>query len=394
MRVLLLAQKLPLPKEDGYNLRLHHLVPRLAERHAVHLLALDSGRMCPALEQSFASVRVVVDRERPPAPALGSLARSWSGRGLMDVDPAVGAAIRERLAAEAFDAVWVSGWRLAPHAAALDAPPVLGDVIDEGSAEDWADLLRCRRLWLLPGLLRRWWRTRAFERRYFRRFAACSVVGERDAAALRRLLPGLEVTVVPNGVDARHFAPGPEDRRRGAPTLVFEGAMSFAPNREAALFLARRVMPRLRRAVPGAQLLLVGRDPDEAVRALAGPDVEVTGFVEDVRPWLDRAWVFVSPLLGGTGIKNKVLQAWAMAKPVVATPAGLAGLAVEPGRNAVVAEGAKGLASACARLLGDPPARKRIGAEGRRTVLERYSWDASARELESILQRIAKGKRG
>src|SRR5687768_3953468 len=122
--------------------------------------------------------------------------------------------------------------------------------------------------------------------------------------------------------------------------------MGFTPNAEAALHFCREVLPLVREAEPRVRMLVVGNRPTPEVNALAGPGVEVTGFVPDVRPYLDRAWVFVCPLLSGAGIKNKILQAWSMQKAVVATSISTGGLVTEGGANLIVADGKREFADA------------------------------------------------
>jgi len=203
------------------------------------------------------------------------------------------------------------------------------------------------------------------------------------------VLPGLDVSVVHNGVDYEHFTP---QRGREEPAmLVFEGAMSYGPNRDAVLWFTSHVFPRIRAAEPRARLVVVGRDPAPDVRALAGPAIEVTGFVDDVRPHLARGAVFVAPLVSGAGIKNKILQAWAMERAVVGTTLASSGLSVVPNENFVVADEPEGFSEACVRLLGDAAERARLGAAGRATVVQHYSWEAKSRELESALERAARG---
>jgi glycosyltransferase involved in cell wall biosynthesis len=236
--------------------------------------------------------------------------------------------------------------------------------------------------------LKDWISTLSYERHAFRHARICNVVSEADRDAVLQVLPRLEVSVVHNGVDSEYFAPMPGLEEPA--TLVFEGAMSFGPNRAAAVWFCSHVLPLVLAAEPRARLLIVGRDPAPDVQALAGPAVEVTGFVDDVRPYLARGAVFVAPLVSGAGIKNKILQAWAMARAVVGTTLATGGLRVEPGVNALVADRPEDFCAACVRLFADPRERAALGAAGRATVVEHYSWEAKSRELEAALERAAR----
>lgn len=386
MRILLLTQKLPRPLTDGYNLRIEHYARRLRERHEVHLVSLEVGELPPDPEALFESV-VTVPVRRPPAPAhpFQRLRWAFSVDQVHDRDPAVSVAVAEAVRRVRPDVVWISGWVMLGHADAVGTVPILGDVVDEGAEEARVNLARARGL-ARPVAWKRWRMVRAFERHFFPRARVVCLVSEADEAFVRRDVPGLVTRVVHNGVDPEHFRPlgtAPRD-----PSLVFEGTMAHVPNAEGIVDFHRRAWPRVREAYPEVTLTICGRDPLPEVRALAGEGVEVTGFVDDVRPYVDRASLFVSPLVGGAGIKNKILQAWAMEKAVVATPLSSGGLAATA-ENLRVAEPGEDFARACIELLGDREARARMGRAARATVLERYSWEAKARELEACLAEAA-----
>ena len=176
------------------------------------------------------------------------------------------------------------------------------------------------------------------------------VVAERDRAELRRINPALDWEVIPNGVDLEYFWPQPGQRE--AATLLFTGNFAYEPNEEAARYLARELLPRLREQLPTARLWLVGNAPSAAMRAMAGEQIVVSGRVPDLRPWLARASVFVCPLRLGAGIRNKALEALAAGCPLVATPLSVDGIAAVDGHHALLRE-RSGLPAAVQTLLGD-----------------------------------------
>jgi glycosyltransferase involved in cell wall biosynthesis len=223
---------------------------------------------------------------------------------------------------------------------------------------------------------------RRYERVIFRGYDRVVVVADADREALSRLSPGLRVCVIPNGVqvDAGVSA----SRSRPAATLVFVGNYAYVPNQRAALALVTGVLPRVKAQVPEAQLLLVGAAPPAALQRLARADVEVTGQVPDVRPYLARATCFVAPMTQGAGLKNKVLEAMAAGVPVVTTPLGAGGLAVRDGEHLLIGGDAVGLAQAVVRLLRDPSLQHRLGTAGQQLVRERYSWAEAAARYEAL----------
>ena len=165
------------------------------------------------------------------------------------------------------------------------------------------------------------------------------------------------------------------------PLIVFTGQMDYAPNIDAVRWFAGEVMPML----PRARFAIVGRKPPEAVLRLAGPRTIVTGAVPDVRTWLEAADVVAAPLRIARGIQNKVLEAMAMARPVVASPAAFEGIEAEPGRHLLVAAEAEAQAEAIAGLLDDPKRAAAMGQAARRRMEQAYRWEARLAPLADIV---------
>jgi glycosyltransferase involved in cell wall biosynthesis len=164
--------------------------------------------------------------------------------------------------------------------------------------------------------------------------------------------------------------------------------MNYAPNEDAALYLIEKILPLVRRSIPDLEVLIVGRDPSPALKEKAQQfkDVTVTGFVDDVRPYLERAAVFAAPLRYGSGIQNKVLEAMAMEVPVITTSLAAAGLRVDGAGEppVIVADGEEQFAQRLVTLLGQKEERARLAAEGRRFVENHFVWSRSAAKLEEM----------
>lgn len=384
MRILAVTQKLPSPVHDGYNLRMAAYLPRLAQRHEVALAAIDRGSIAPELERQLALVVRLPERDAPRHGVVHRALSAFSPDELYDRDPRVDAELARLCERFKPDLVWSVGWRMLPHALSLRGAPIVADAIDEAVREAWIELRAgpsARRFIHLVRVLR-------FERRHFPRARRVLFVSDQDAQVTSRVAPRSRCAVTPNGVDIEHYRPEPVEETPDL--LVFEGALVHPPNVAGVRYFVAEVLPRIRAQRPRARLLVVGRDPPPDLLELARPDpqtsgVEFTGFVDDVRPHVRRASVFVSPLIGGAGLKNKVLQAWALGKPVVATPLSVGGLEARDGEELVVADGAEALAQACLKLLGDAPLRARLGAAGRRAAVERFSWESATARLESEL---------
>jgi glycosyltransferase involved in cell wall biosynthesis len=229
---------------------------------------------------------------------------------------------------------------------------------------------------------------RLLEQRAVRHFHAVTTVADADAAVIRRLAPRVPVHVTPNGVDAAYFAP--LDLEEEPETILFFGAMSFPPNVSAVLHYYHDILPLVRREMPIVRLVIAGRDPAPQIVALANdPTVIVTGMVDDMRPWLARAAVTICPMVNGSGIKNKVLEAMAMARPIVSTTLGIEALEVTNGRELIVADAPSDFASSLVALLRDREARRKMGAASRDLVLRRYSWEACAAMYDTIYAQLS-----
>jgi len=387
MKILLLTHKVPWPLHDGYNLHNYNYSRQLCTRHELHLISLGEGAPPEALEGLYRSIQIVPRRPEPRSGGILSRAmRALSADELHDFDPAVLAIIERTLAREPFDLLWVGGAKMLVYSRRIPSLPAFGDVADDGVKDGWTQM------WASSGVLSflRRWRdyvsTKRFQLAYFPHCRVVNVVTEEDCASLLRQLPGLQVSVVHNGVDVDYFQSAGGEAPQ--PTLVFEGSMGFTPNAEAAVYFCREVLPLIREKEPRVRMLVVGNRPTPEVNALAGPGVEVSGFVPDVRPYLDQAWVFVCPLRSGAGIKNKILQAWSMKKAVVATSISVSGL-VDVGANLLVADGKRELAEAVLRLLADSELRRTLGERGRATAIAHYGWSAKARQLEAQLAAVA-----
>jgi glycosyltransferase involved in cell wall biosynthesis len=224
------------------------------------------------------------------------------------------------------------------------------------------------RKWL--AVIEREW-VRRFERQNLRRFPAAVVLTQKEREQARMLAPGSRIYEIPLEVDTSRFHPHPVHQEW--PTLVFCGTMSYPPNEEAALHLYTGILPRIRQKFPEVTCYIVGRNPTAPVRACASRGFIVTGEVEDVASYLLRASVVVVPLLTGAGMRVKLLEAWALSRPVVSTPLGADGLEYRDGQHLLIADDAAQFADRVCSLLENPSRAAAIGQNGRRLVEERYS---------------------
>jgi GT2 family glycosyltransferase/glycosyltransferase involved in cell wall biosynthesis len=223
------------------------------------------------------------------------------------------------------------------------------------------------------------------EIRLLRRVSAAICMTEPDAEELRRFCNDVPVQVISTGVDLDFFVP--PEAPASSPRLVFVGAFQHLPNVDAMIHFCRSILPRVQAQVPGAELCIVGScPPPDVVRLGEMPGVQVTGTVPDIRPFMASSMVYVVPLRLGVGIRGKILEAWGMGMPVVATSVASSGLRFENGENLLLADEPDAFAGQIVSLLRDPHRRERLGRAGRKAVEQFYGWDAAAGELMHLYE--------
>lgn len=397
--ILYLVHRLPWPPDKGDKVRSHHLLRHLARRHRVHLGSFIDD---PADRAHLAAVRAVCAdscvRELSPRTA-----RLRSLRGLLEGGPLSMPYYRDAELARwvhglarrvHLDACIVFSSSMAPYTRGLGVPTLV-DFVDVDSAK-WREYAP-RHRWPMSWLYAREGRTLlAAERRIAAEAGHSFFATEQEAELFRGLAPESagRVSAWINGVDADHFAPDPARASpfaAGEVPLVFTGAMDYWPNIDAVRWFAAEMLPRLRQRHPQLRLHVVGRSPTAEVRGLAGEAVSVTGTVPDVRPYLQHAAVVVAPLRLARGIQNKVLEAMAMGKAVVASETCARPIEAELGRELLSAEQPEEYVRAIELLLRDPARTAAIGAAARVRVVQHQAWDARLAALDRRLQAVLAG---
>jgi glycosyltransferase involved in cell wall biosynthesis len=397
LRVLVVSPYPP-SRLAGGPIRLHGLVTSLPAPHRVSLIAFARRGQddVPAEIRERCDDVVIVPNERRDiagpnkrALQLRSLLTPRSFERLVHERPAFQAAIDQMIGRSAFDVIQIEHCFMAhyrfPRSAAL--------VLDEHNIEHE---IRARTLAVVaPGPRKAYdylnhLKLRA-EEGSWRDADACAATSPLDEETIRRRFPEVRTAVVPNAVDTSFFSPGssPRDPR----TMLFYGTLSYFPNLDGLLFFLREVMPIVRRMSPEVRLRIVGASPPDALRRFEAPDVTFTGFVPDLRVELERAGVVIAPLRIGGGTRLKVLEAMAMAAPLVSTTLGAEGLSVTNGRELLLADTAQRFASDIVRVLRDKDLGTELGRAGRHLVETSYDWRASARALEALYRETLASRR-
>ena len=233
-----------------------------------------------------------------------------------------------------------------------------------------------------------WKKMESAERRYLRLADHVLIVSEADRDAFATVVDPAKLTVIPTGVDIEYFRPLAAEE---APhSLVFTGSMDWLPNEDAITYFLDEIFPLIRGQCRDTTLEVVGRKPSHTLQAWAGDEknVTLTGWVEDIRPYLARGCVCIVPLRIGGGTRLKIFEAMAMAKPVVSTSVGAEGLPVTAGENIFLADTPKDFADCVISLFSDSGKRKRIGNAARALVQEKYGWSRIAESFAQTLQEV------
>ena len=394
--ILFLVHRLPYPPNKGDKVRSYHLLKHLAARHRVFLGTFVDD---PEDEQHVDWLRDLcaglhVARLAPRRARLGSLRGLLTGEALTLPyyrDAGLQAWVQRTLERKAIDAAVIFSSAMAQYVDANDLP-VLIDFVDVDSAK-WTQYAPAHR-WPMSWLYRREGsRLLAFERSVAVRAARGFFVTENETDLFRTLAPecGARIEPMGNGVDAEYFAPSdrwPSPFQSGEQAVVFTGAMDYWPNVDAVNWFAREVLSVLRQRHPNARFWIVGRNPAPSVQSLVGPDIVVTGTVPDVRPYLQHAAAVVAPLRVARGIQNKILEAMAMARPVVASASCAGAIDAHIGNELLAAETLADYVDALDGLLRDFRRAEDIGAAGRQRVLDHYSWDAHLSRIDRHLSQL------
>jgi glycosyltransferase involved in cell wall biosynthesis len=432
--LLFLAHRVPYPPDRGDKIRSFHILQYLAKRMPVHLVAFAEDEADFDQPELFtgllASCTIVPRRKSQARAAIEALATGRPVSLAAFHSAEFGLALAQVRKRNAIDATFVFSGQMAQYL--LPDDHAIMDFVDVDSAKfaGYADDAKGPMRWMMrreAGLLG------AFERGVSARVSASLFVSEAEATLFRTGGAQGRVLAVENGIDSVKFdpaayatlperasgeqrsalfgscrghdrpdaglgvgsyrgnaatassepAPDPSLSGRGeSPLIVFTGQMDYRPNIDAVTWFARDILPIVRRRHP-ARFAIVGRAPTAAVQALASDAVLVTGAVDDVRGWLAAADVCVAPLKLARGIQNKVLEAMAMARPMVASAAAAEG--IDHAGTIRVADDVESFAAQIGDLFDDQTAAEKLGREARAQVMARYGWDARLAPLDALL---------
>lgn len=294
-----------------------------------------------------------------------------------------------------YDLIYIIGWRLVNNFFTIEHPNTVVDFIDVPSLYMFR-LMKQEKNLLKKLRLFKWWKdVISEERKWGGKFNNFVVISPRGKEELESLI-GKEsnIIVIPLGVDTDYFKPI-SSQQLEEKSILFTGNMSYPPNYDAVFYFYKSIWPLVKKIIPELKFFIAGRYPSDRLMNIAKKDdsVFVTGLVKDIRPYFERATVYICPLRWGAGIKYKILEAWAMGKAIVATSVSAEGLEAVDNENMLIANNPNQFANCIIELLKDTELRKKIGQKGRELVEHKYTWKIQAAKLEMLFFRILMDKR-
>lgn len=408
MKVLWLSHLVPYPPKGGVLQRSYNLINELAKYADVHLVAFvqkslintfyedfDEGlkdchqellKICD--EVAFVNIPQEQIANGMMKTALKSLFSSYPYTVNWLISEEFEAQFQQQITTHSFDAIHVDTISLAYYTRSITDIPL---ILDHHNVES---NMMYRRSGLESKRLKKWYfrqeaeKLERFEQQFCPQFDMNITCSTLDSERLLDVVPGITVDDIPNGVDTSYFKQ--QDKNQTEPrTMIFAGRLNAYTNRKAVLYFIDEIWPLLKQNIPDLKFYVVGSNPPESIQDI-DPDIIVTGFVDDVRPYLEQADIYVCPITDGGGTKLKVLDALAMGKPIVGNIEAFEGIDIEHGVNAYVANSAEEYLSAIQRLIDDDTLKQTISLNACQLARDKYDYVSIGKKLFHCIESIAK----
>lgn len=391
MNILYITYKIPIPAHfNGCTLINYHILKYLALQHKVHLVAFETQGTEVAKEDidSLCSNLTLVKNDEKFI-IKNNNKYSYLTRKFPDMayeeSVNMNETIQGLIKTNEYDIIYTDKPNLARYTVAIKSTAKLISPHDsmslllstyQGNTVNFKEKL-------LLGIEKL--KMKRFEKSLYKQYDKCIFVSQKDINFIKLFYPKLRGTVIPNGVDAGYFCPN-KGIEKDPERIVFSGVMDYKPNVDAMLYFTQKILPIVRMSCPGVKLYIVGKNPTAEIRELSQlKNVFVTGYVEDIRDYLWKSSIYISPLLCGAGIKNKILEAMALGMPIIATSLSCDGIDVKDGTNVFIRNNEQEFACGVIALLKDNEVRNHLSINARNKVLERYSWENCAKSYEKTM---------
>ncbi len=384
----MITSVVPFPPNDGGKIRIFEMLKNLADRYDIHLVCFYRDRAererLEGIRPFCRTAQAVLFDSRPlkifARALLPQYCQNW-------INPAMAEKIIEILQSEPIDLVQIDFTLMAYYGRVIVDIPSIFVEHDAGILKFGKSYNPSGRGWKKLLEFYEWMRMLRFELTLLPCFTRVVTLNKEDEKLLKSFLPSLDISTVTMGTDLEQFL----DPYRGVENkkMIYVGSLDHYPNVDAVSWFVSSVLPLIRETEPEATLMIVGSGKSERIDDIRGkPGVEYVGPVEDVRPFLREAAVFVAPVRLGSGMKGKVLEALAMAKPMVATSVAAGGIPVISGEHLIIADDPQSFADGVIRLFRDASLRGKVARNGQQLVRENFGWKKKADEMDKIYREI------
>ena len=397
MKILMLTPYLPYPLLSGGQTRSYNLIKNLSGKHEITLFSLikhESEKKYVGELKKYCKKVKVFKRSQSPW-TLRNIVLTGFGpypflviRNLVQKERE---AIKKELSTDKYDLIHAETFYVMPHIPRTEIPVLLVEqtveyLVYKHYVEERAPLFMRPLLWIDIFKLRFW------ETYYWKRAKKVVAMSDSDKRQMRELVHGLDIDVVPNGIDIDYFSE--KERKEAHPQrILYVGNFSWLQNIEAVEILTSTVWTKIKKEIPKAKLWIVGMNMTDEIRALQErEDIEITEGIPDIRDAYRKASVLVAPIEGPGGTRLKVLEAMASGLPVVTTPVGAEGLGVKDGKHALIKSNYKELATSAVKVLKNEKLAKNLGESGKKFVEKNYSWSTNAGLLDKIYKEVIRVK--
>jgi sugar transferase (PEP-CTERM/EpsH1 system associated) len=388
MKILALLSRVPYRLDKGDKLRAYHQLRKLAERHEVILFAIseepENIRLAAQAELEKFCKHVILfplHKFQVASNLLVSLRNHKPFQVNYFYDKAAQKAINKLISEYQPDQIYCQLIRMAEYVRHVKNIPTTLDYMDTFSKG------MLRRAEIAPIFLKSVYNLEAqrllqYEADVFPDFQHTTIISRQDRTYINHPRNN-EIEIIPNGIDTDFFAPKNCPKKY---EIVFAGNMNYAPNVDTAVFLVKKVLPLIQQQIPEIKLLLAGANPAGRVKALAGSNVTVSGWLDDIRDAYCSAKVFVAPMFIGTGVQNKILEAMAMEIPCVTSPLVNNGVGSIPGEHLLIGNNAEEFANQVIKLLNNTELAAEIAKNALKFVRENYDWSKAVQRLEQVME--------
>jgi glycosyltransferase involved in cell wall biosynthesis len=388
MRILFLSNWYPYPPDNGSKIRIFNLISGLAQEHEVTLVSFkepESSQSDHYMEDICESVYSIPKREYN-ATSISALKGIFDQRPRVLVDrymPEMNQRIQEEIKMGKHDVVIASQMYMAAYLDGQWNIPAIFEEVEIGVFEDAVTnsssaLSKFRHQLTLTKM-------GAYYKNLFSHYSACTVVSEMEKKRLKRIVPGYKkIEVIPNGVDLSHYWEFHSNPRPNQ--LIFTGSFTYRPNFEAMEWFTSQVFPQILSQVPDAQLRITGNSSTRKLSNSKG--VILTGYVDDIQPLMASSWVSLVPIFTGGGTRLKILEAFAMETPVIATSKGAEGLEATHNEHLLIADTPEDYARQTLRLLQDVQLRDRLVSNAHKLVEEKYDWAVIMPKFMNLINQV------